>query len=107
MTYTPDFLGNYTYSYTATDEVFGAAENEEVEHHWEVSLTTHAPVHTHDINTTFINHTAWNYLINKTSEAEAYQTTHFLNVSVYDEITGEPINITIDMNVIFDNGYHN
>lgn len=107
VTYEADFLGNYTYSYTATDEVLGAAENEEVEHNWEVSLTTHAPVHTHDINTTSINQTAWNYLINKSSEAEAYQTTHFLNVSVYDEITGEPINITIDMNVIFDNGYHN
>lgn len=107
VTYEADFLGNYTYSYTATDEVLGAAENEEVEHHWGVSLTTYAPVHTHDINTTSINQTAWDYLINKSSEAEAYQTTHFLNVSVYDEITGEPINITVDMNVIFDNGYHN
>jgi len=52
-----------------------------------------------------VNQSVYDY--NISDSINSYINTHILNISVYDEVSGDPIFLDVGLNLIFDNGYDN
>ena len=95
--------GDNTYIYEVTD-IVGSSEFELIEHRWVTEFEI-LDIGNYTLNTTPVNQSAYNE--NVLDEILTFTNTHLLNISIYDETSGDPIYLDVGLSLIFDNGYHN